>query len=186
MGFNENMTKLGYRVVNNVVRQEKITAPIKVAEALQLNPEDEVIVLHRVHNINEEPVYISTNYCPYKMFPELLLQDLRFASLYKSLEEKYKIEITHSRRYIDLGRATAEEAILLNIAKGEPVFKVESVSYIRGEIPFEYFNSVHLGGRSRFVVELIKTKSFEKDPNISLESISSGVFIKPYKIDKEV
>ncbi len=181
MGFNENMAKLGYKVFNDVIRQEKITAPEKIAEILQLKQDSEVIVIERVHNINDEPFYLSINYIPYKMFPDLLEQDLKYSSLYKTLENKYGVEITHSRRYIDIGRANAREAVFLKIEKGEPVFKVESISYLKGEIPFEYFNSVHLGGRSRFVVELIKTDFSGKSPNISLDSISSGVFIKPYK-----
>lgn len=182
MGFNENMTKLGYKVVNTVLSQEKIIAPDKVLEALKLNVEKEVILIRRVHNINDEPFYLSTNYFPYKMFPALLTEDLTHGSLYKVLESKYGIEITHCRRYIGMSFASREEAKLLNIKKSEPLFQVESISYLKGDIPFEYFTSLHLGGRSRFVVELIKTESFGKGSKVSLDSISSGIFIKPHKL----
>jgi len=179
MGFNENMTKLGFKVSNNVLCLEKINASQKIAEILQLKNSKEVVMLKRLHNINDEPFYLSTNYMPYAMFPGILNEDFTKNSLYKILETKYEVDITHSRRYIGLEYLNTEDARLLNLKKSEPVFQVESVSYRKGEIPFEYFVSFHIAGRSRFVVELIKTESFGKDSKISLDSISSGVFIKP-------
>ena len=78
-----------------------------------------------------------------------------------------------------MGFAGHEDAKLLNIKKMDPLFKVESMSYLEGEIPFEYFTSLHLAGGSRFVVELIRTESFGEGAKVSLDSISSGIFMKP-------
>ena len=129
------------------------------------------------------PFSLSTDYLPQKLFPGLETVDLRRASLYKTLENKYGVNIAHSRRYIDISSAGSDEAGFLNMKKGSPVFKIESISYLKGDVPFECFTSIHPGGRTRFVIELIGQEPYGNEYRQSADSMPSGVYIIPHKLD---
>jgi len=157
-GFYESMKKLGYKVKNDVIRQDLVFPGSKIEKELGLGKEDRVIVIKRVHNINDEPFYLSTCHLPYKLFPDLLEEKVD-ASIYKVLEKKYRLEIIRSRRFIEGGRANPDEAHLLSVDEGDFVFRVESVSYLENNIPFEYFHSTHIAEQTRLIIDIVKTGS---------------------------
>lgn len=158
LGFYENMKNLGYDIKNTILEQKMIKATKEVAQALQLNKDDKVNLIKRLHNVNGEPFYLSTNYLPYRLFPDLISEKLDM-SIYKVLEKKYGLEIIKSRRYLDGGTATAEEAGYLKIDEGDFVFRIESLSFLRNNIPFEYFNSTHIGKQTRLIIDIVKNGS---------------------------
>jgi len=62
------------------------------------------------------------------------------------------------RRVIEAVPANEYEAQLLQIDKGAPLIKLESVSYLENGTPIEYYIALHRGDRSRFEVELVRNK----------------------------
>ena len=182
MGFYEDMTARGFKVKNDILKQEVIEAPKKIANFLNLRKNEKVIVISRLRRLNNEPVVLDTTYIPYKMCPDLLDEDMTNKSLYEFLEGKHKFEIDRGRRFIEAVIADGREAKLLNIKKGSPLVLIESISYLKDGRAIEYYHAVHRGDRSRFVVELRRTKSFVGKDELFSRTFSSGIQIKTEKI----
>jgi GntR family transcriptional regulator len=182
MGFHEDMTARGFKVKNDILKQEVIKAPKKIANLLNLKENEKVIIINRLRRLNSEPIVLVDTYIPYKMCPDLLDEDMTDKSLYEFLEGKYKFVIDRGRRFIEAVMADEREAKLLNIKKGSSLVLIESISYLKDGRAIEYYHAVHRGDRSRFVVELRRTKSFRGKDKLFPRTFSSGIQIKTEKI----
>jgi len=178
MGFYEDMTARGFKVINDILWQKKIPASHKVAQKLGLEAGEDVIVIRRLRRLNGEPTVLDRTYIPYKLCPDLLNENLVSKSLYSCIEGKYNLKIIRGTRYIEATVATKEEAELLNVKKGAPLLYIESINMLDNEVPLEYYIALHRGDRSRLVTELKRIKSFDEIGTIPLDSILSGILIK--------
>ena len=63
------------------------------------------------------------------------------------------------------------EAKLLQVERGSPLVMLDSVSFLEDGRPVEYYHAVHRGDRSRFEVELVRSRSTEDaaQPRTSLQ-----------------
>ncbi|MCL4385464.1 MAG: GntR family transcriptional regulator [Actinobacteria bacterium] len=177
-GFFEDMTARGYNVKNDVLYQEKIKPTKKIGENLNLKLDEDVIAIYRLRKLNDEPIVLDRTYLPFKLCPDLLKEDLTNKSLYSFIEGKYNLKIDRGRKFIEATIAKDEEAKLLNIKKGSPLLFIESVSYLTGNIPIEYYVALHRADRIKLVTDLKRTQAFNEIGNIPANSTTSGILIK--------
>jgi len=163
-GFYEDMVAKGLTPVTRVLRQEVQPADKKIANYLQIEPGDKVIVIERLRSVDSEPINLVTTYLPYDICPDLIDEDLTTQSLYALLEKKHGLELSHGRRTIEAVAANQYEAQLLGVEEGAPLVLLDSVSYLRDGRPIEYFHAVHRGDRSRFEVEVVRGVRRREDP----------------------
>jgi GntR family transcriptional regulator len=152
------MVDRGYTPVTKVLKQEVVPASAKVAARLQLEPETQVIEIHRLRGVENEPIILDTTYLPYTLCPQLLHEDLSQQSLYALLENTLGLVIARGHRTLEAVLATEYEARLLQINEGDPLILLDSVVYLDDDTPIEYFHALHRGGRSRFEVELVRIR----------------------------
>lgn len=50
------------------------------------------------------------------------------------------------------------EARLLRVERGAPLIRLDSVSSLSDDTPVEYYRALHRGDRSRFEVDLVRTR----------------------------
>ena len=162
-GFYEDMVAKGLTPVTKVLRQEIQPADKKIANYLQIELGDKVIVIERLRSVGSEPINLVTTYLPYDICPDVIDEDLNTQSLYALLEKKHGLELSHGRRTIEAVAANQYEAQLLGVEEGVPLVLLDSVSYLRDSRPIEYFHAVHRGDRSRFEVEVVRVRCGE-DP----------------------
>jgi GntR family transcriptional regulator len=179
MGFYEDMSARGFKVENKVLRQEVIPATEKVAKELNLQKGTKVITINRLRKLNGEPILIDTDYLPYELCPDLLEVDLTNQSLYAYLEKKHNIKIDRGRRYISAAIAGANESKLLKVKKGSPLVLIDSISYLKDGKAIEYYNALHRGDRTKFVIELKRVMKNDEIKNIPVDSTISGLLIIP-------
>ncbi|MBS1251847.1 MAG: HTH-type transcriptional repressor YvoA [Anaerolineales bacterium] len=160
-GFYEDMVAQGLTPVTKVLMREVQPATGKVADYLQVEPGDKVIVVERLRSIDDEPILLVTTYLPYDICPELVEEDWGAQSLYALLEDKYGFELSHGRRTIEAVAADQYESELLSIEEGAPLILLDSVSYLEDGRPIEYYHAVHRGDRSRFEVEVVRMRNGE-------------------------
>lgn len=165
VGFYETWTSMGFKVENVILGLERMKASEEVRNALNLGVDEEVIALKRLSKLNDKPYSISRNYVPYKLLREMLNEDFRFTGLYTLLEKKYNMELTHGQSTIEIAFATKEESELLNIKKGDSLFLLEGISFLKNDKPMVFYHTVHIGERSKIRVEIHKNKSFGKIEN---------------------
>ncbi|HSK86820.1 MAG TPA: GntR family transcriptional regulator [Anaerolineales bacterium] len=157
-GFYQDMVERGLNPVTRVLHQDVIPASEKVARFLDISPGDQVIDILRLRFINDEPIQMVTTYVPFEMCPALATVDLTNRSLYKFLETECGIFIAKGQRYVEAVLANEMEAELLGIERGAPLLMLDSISFSDGNRPIEYYHALHRGDRSRFEVELVRTR----------------------------
>jgi GntR family transcriptional regulator len=162
-GFYQDMVERGLKPVTKVLHHEVVPANEKVAKYLGIPIGTPVIDIQRLRYINDEPIQLVTTYIPFQVYPPLASVDLTNRSLYEYLEKEGGIFLTRGRRYIESVLANETESSLLSIERGAPLLMLESVSFSESGQPIEYYHALHRGDRTRFEVELVRTRD-QKTP----------------------
>lgn len=156
LSFSEEMEARGAQPRSRVLAFEKVAADSEIAYALRLSARDEVIRLRRIRIADSSPVCVECTCLPTRLCPDLLQQFDPGASLYRTLSERYGISIHAADEVVEAGLAKAEDARLLRIARGSPVFLITRTSYNPNGQPVEYVKSTYRGDRFKIVNRLTR------------------------------
>lgn len=168
-GFYHDMVAQGYHPATQVLKQEVIPAPPKVAANLGIADGTPVIEIVRLRFVEDTPIVLVSSYLPHALCAGLVNDNLSSQSLYDLLEMNHHLYIARGRRVIQAVPAPENEAQLLQIDKGAPLFLLDSVSYLEDDTPIEYYYAYHRGDRSQFEVELVRRR--ELDDTTQFESL---------------
>jgi GntR family transcriptional regulator len=124
MGFFDDMVARGFRVQSRTLEKGVVLPKEQVAAAMELEPQETVLRIVRLRFINDEPILLAETLLPYRLFPDLLNENLEDVSLYSLLATKYGVSIKTGTSWVDAGLATREEAELLNISIGSALLIV--------------------------------------------------------------
>ena len=127
-------------------------------EALRLGDEEEVFNLRRVRYGDAVPMGIESSSLPMQLCPGLMETFDPTTSLYDALAEQYGIQLMVTDEVVEVGKATADDARLLQIAPQSPVFLFTRLSYLENGTPAEYVKSVYPGDRYKVVNRLMRVK----------------------------
>ncbi|HKZ92419.1 MAG TPA: GntR family transcriptional regulator [Candidatus Limnocylindrales bacterium] len=155
-GFYEDMAERGLHPVSKVLRQEVVPASATLARHLDIEAGSALIVIDRLRFIKDAPLVLVTTCIPRDMCPQLLSIDLRYRSLYDVLGQEAGLVITRGRRWIEAVAASARQASLLEVKRGAPLIRLESVSFLADGRPVEYYDAIHRSDRARFEVDLVR------------------------------
>jgi GntR family transcriptional regulator len=137
----------------------RIQAPIQeVKEALALSDGERVFNLHRVRCGNSIPMGIESSCLPVQLCPGLMETFDATTSLYDELAHQYGIQLMVTDEVVEVGKASAEDARLLQIAPQSPIFLFTRVSYLENGTPVEHVKSVYRGDKYKIVNRLMRMK----------------------------
>lgn len=154
LSFTEEMKARGYKPFSKPLSFSIRRAGTEIAEALKLDPKDDVVKLRRVRMANTLPMGIECSFLPLSLCPDLLDRFDPRTSLYKLLEEHYGVHMMITDEVIEVGLADEEEAELLRIDKSSPVFFFTRTSYVQNGRPAEYVKATYRGDRYKVVNRL--------------------------------
>ncbi len=157
-GFYQDMVEQNLQPVTQVLEQTITPAADEIADHLGIAHGTSVIKIVRLRSVQNTPIVLVTTFLPYALCPQLSEDDLSNQSLYALLESRYKLYIARGRRTIQAVLAEGQEAKLLEVQKGAPLFRLDSLSTLSDGTPIEYYFAYHRGDRSQFEVELIRTR----------------------------
>lgn len=129
------------------------------AEELHITVDDKIVILDRIHYADDEAINRTTDYLPYKYFPNLETYDFSVHSLFDVIEQTYHIKITKATRTIEAVHADEEIAQMLGVKKGIPILLFRGITYgmIDGEeVPIESYKSYYRSDNRRFSITQIK------------------------------
>ena len=106
--------------------------------------------MRRIRFADDEPVSIETAYVNYAICAGIESHDFATESLYDVLAAEYGVHVGHGRERISIARATAEEALLLQVEEGSPVYFERALECQSDGLPVEYLKAVILPSRYRF------------------------------------
>lgn len=163
-GFTDSMKHQGILFATAVPRLDVAPAPQTVARELRLPADSPVIRLDRIRSVIDTPILLVSSYLPEQMFPGLLDVDFTRRSLYAVLRSDYGITMARARRYMEAVAADRSDAELLGIRPGDPLMLIESTTYTKDGVPFEFYRAQHRGDRTRFLVESFQAVVSEDAP----------------------
>lgn len=126
--FTEMCEQMGVKPGARVLENRLIAADKKVADRLGIEPGSNVVYISRLRLADGEPVQVEKSYFPLK-YAFLLEEDLNNGSMFECLKEKAGAKVASSEKMIGLCRATAEEAALMDVKKGDYLLFVKSTAY---------------------------------------------------------
>ena len=126
--FTEMCEQMGVKPGAQVLENRLIMADKKVADRLGIEPGSNVVYISRLRLADGEPVQVEKSYFPLK-YAFLLEEYLNNGSMFECLKEKAGAKVASSEKMIELCRATAEEAALMDVKKGDYLLFVKSTAY---------------------------------------------------------
>lgn len=144
LSFSDEMRRRGRMPSSRVVKNKIRTANDEERERLGA---DRVVVLRRVRIADDEPIALETAVFPAERVEELLDgDDLERASLFETLA-RGNVVPTAGRAALAAEAATAEDARLLGIRKGEPLLVERRLIRDQDGEPLEWTETRYVGSR---------------------------------------
>jgi GntR family transcriptional regulator len=126
-GFSESCRAMGLLVTSRLLEQKLIVPPEKFLKSLELPPGSQTVYISRLRFVNGEPMVIENNY--FSLEYAFLLNESLDGSLFDVLRERHNVQVDRSQKIIEICRAKAAEAKLLNLRKNYPLLLVKSTAY---------------------------------------------------------
>ncbi|HFL5519404.1 TPA: GntR family transcriptional regulator [Salmonella bongori] len=136
-GFYEKLADRNVDAHSDVKTFEVVKAGAKLAEMLDIPPEDNVWHVKRVRFIKQKPVNLEETWMPLTMFPDLTWEVME-KSKYHYIEQIKKMVIDRSEQELVPVMASEEAIAALALDPGKPVLEKVSRGFLKDGRPFEY------------------------------------------------
>jgi GntR family transcriptional regulator len=145
-GFTEEMERRGVSVSTRLLGMSLILPDAETTRALGLPTAEQVYRIRRLRFADNQIVGVEKTFLPAYLFPKLAEQDLGH-SLYHVLETAYGVNLEYSEEVLEAVAAGSEEARLLKVKRGSPLFSMRRKVYSSGNQPIEWTHSLFRGDR---------------------------------------
>ncbi len=149
----EDLRNRGWTPGTELLSIIQITPRVHIQNSLHLADGEKVWEVYRLRFANGEPISLQRSFLPVALTPDLIKRDLS-KPLWNVWQNDYQIQPKEGEQTIRTRRATGEEAELLQIEEGAPIFEITRVTYDTNNCPFEYLISLWRGDRYDFYVRI--------------------------------
>lgn len=154
VSFTQDMRQRGLTPGTEVLSSGLLPAPKEMAEALEIEPGEELARIDRLRLAEGEPLSIEESHLVHRYCPGVLAGDYKSNSLREALERDYGIRIVRARQSIRAILATRQLADLLSIPRPSALLFLERVSYSQRNIPIEFLRIYYRADRYSLYNEL--------------------------------
>jgi GntR family transcriptional regulator len=121
---------------------------------LDVPPQSDVLYVRRLRLADDLPMAVEDLHVPASVAPGLTGTDLQGTSFYELLETRFDNPVVSGTQTVEPALADAEQAELLDVPAGAPVFLFERTSRVRSGAVAEFVRSAYRGDRYRIVVDI--------------------------------
>lgn len=146
-GFSEEMSRRGLKPSSKLLQIERVAPDPPTANLLRLLHNEEVYRVQRLRFANRDVVGLETAILPARLCPDLEKQDLENQSLYALMNTKYNVGVEWSEEELEAVPAQKDEAKLLQVNVGFPLFSMRRIAYAKDDAPVEFTHSVFRSDR---------------------------------------
>lgn len=151
-GVPQSIKRKGTVSETDVLSASWATAPLDIAEELEIEEGDSVYEIRRVRRAGGRPISLECAYLLPEAFPGILEKDLE-TSVYSLMLTTYGIKISHITEALQVVGASKEDAELLGVSEGAPLFCSETCAHDAEGRRVEFSRDYYRTDRVRFVVE---------------------------------
>ncbi len=145
--FTEEARLQGRRAETRLLCLDTVDCDKQFSRRFQLMLGTPLWKLARLRCVDGAPVLVETSFFPAARFPEIDRYNFEKRSLYAVFEEEYQASPARGEEKISITRANAEEAELLGLTEGAPVFWLVTQTYDAAGQLLEYCRTVARGDR---------------------------------------
>jgi GntR family transcriptional regulator len=152
--FSADMRARGLRPGSRTVESRTFPAGMMLAALLDVPPQTQVLYVRRLRLADDVPMALEDLHVPATVAPGLTGEDLDGASFYDLLDRRFRAPVVSGTQTVEPALVGVEEAALLGVDPGSPVFLFERTSRVRGGAVAEFVRSTYRGDRYRIVVDI--------------------------------
>jgi GntR family transcriptional regulator len=149
----ESAKEDGIDLVIRVLIADILPAKLKVAQSLSLQEGDLVIRVKTLRFASDLPITLHDAYVPYKLFPQILSEDLEAYHLW-DIFESYGFRVKRAVQRLEAREADEEVAHLLQVDEGFPILYKERTVYLDDGTPVEFTYCYNRGDRYSLTIVL--------------------------------
>jgi GntR family transcriptional regulator len=154
ISFTEDMRHRGLKPGTVILFSELIPATKDIAQALEIEPDEQLARLDRLRLAEGEPLSIEESHLVHRSCPGVLEGDYVSTSLREALERDHGIRIVRAKQVIRAISAPANLARLLSIPSKAPLLYIERISYSQHNVPVEFLRIYYRADRYSLYSEL--------------------------------
>jgi GntR family transcriptional regulator len=141
----------GFTAGSKVIRASIVMASQDVVERLKIEPGALVYDIVRIRLADNTPISLEHVQLPAARFPDLLESPLG-GSLYEILDLRFGVKPAEAEENIEVISAANDEALVLGVIIGAPLFSIMRTSVDDQGIPFEYSHDLFRADRTRITI----------------------------------
>jgi GntR family transcriptional regulator len=112
-----------------------LTSPTeRVGTLLALPPDEQVLLVTRVHLVGDAPIAEVRMYLPGRIGVHFSLRDMEHHALYELLPTRLGVNIGPATQTVRAEAASPETALALNVAEAAPVLVCERITYAAADL----------------------------------------------------
>lgn len=141
-GFSEDLSRRGQVAESRSIMAVRCPAPIRIAQALDIEPNSQVIRWRRLRLADGKPICLTDTFLNEDLVPDFLDGDLP-SSLYQHLQSRGR-RPTWAEDAVSAASASADDARLLEVQVGSAVLR-QSRRALWGDRPIELSRTIYRG-----------------------------------------
>ncbi len=162
MSFTEQMALRGLKVSSQLLSSGVVRADPASAEQLHIACGARLVRIERLRIAGDEPLAVEVCVLPLGACPQLLAHPLDRTSLFRVLEEHYRLCISHAEETIEIAVADTRMADLLKVPTRSPLLKVHQLLFAWRDQPIAISTGWYRADRHTFKV--VRTRSDKVAP----------------------
>jgi GntR family transcriptional regulator len=159
LSFAEKMRAEGLGFTTKLILKEIIKPTEEITQALKLVTKNKILMIQRLHIVQNVPMALQTSFMPLKISRKLLNEDLESNSLNQLLREKCNVHLSRNDVWIEAHMVTKKERLLLGNPSVPLFLAVIGLTYNEQNEPVRFSRGVYRGDRVRMKFD--DSKPFE-------------------------
>lgn len=153
ISFTREMARRGLTVRSRIldIRDTPGTPELRRRFGRPPDAADSYVRIQRLRLVDGTPACVTTSIFPHTIGRRLAQLPLEDASFYDLLENTLGLRLFREERWIMPVIATAALSRLLDVRRGAPLFRLEGMTFLEGDVPIEATDTIFRGDRFRFV-----------------------------------
>lgn len=167
LSFSSEIVGMNGALKNKSVEAKQMPALPAIARHLGIKEAESIYHIQILREVKGTPMALQTSFLPSDLCPGLIDKPFDDGSLFKTLQQRYNIQIASVNETFQAVRADSYEAKLLEISPGDPLILLERHSYEEGGRVIELVRTLLRGDRCKFNIELKKDLQHDASSNFS-------------------
>jgi GntR family transcriptional regulator len=156
-GLAEELALRGMAPRVTVLTHGVVSAGHRVAEALHLQPEAQVLYIRRLVEVGERPLFVDDSYFPWELAAVLTRERVAAAPIYTLLESAGRLP-SEGEQWLEAVALSGEVARLLGVEPGTPGLAITRVTKDQMGAPIEWTEAIYRGDRYQYAISLKRSQ----------------------------